>query len=240
MTADQLSPKHEQRLNDSTPHESGEPSSLWKAAYENAGYIAAGAAVAAAGVGLAFATRGLAAELSPFVARNVLLVEDGPLGAAMEATLKGNSWLSRLAAPNVTRVSGITSIEPFTAQAPNGASIALNPAQFDVALVNGASMSGAVNPVALTAKLSEHNVTTIATSLATKMNEEMLANGASVAVPKGTVLPALLDKTLNLKTAVMNPGRLQANIVELTEQLKVEGNPLRKLAKETLLKHMQT
>lgn len=235
MSNDKLVSQPERPIANSPSSESSEQSSLWKTAYEHPGYVVAGVAAAAVGVGVALATRGLAAEISPFVAKNILLVEDGPYGAALEATLKENrSFLSWLTGPNVTRVSGISSLEPFTATTTDGASMVLDPSKFNVALVNGNSMPGAVDAGALAGKLRDNNVTTIATSLTKDMNNEMVANGAALAVQKGTVLPALMDGTLDLRTAVINPERVQVDVSRLSERLLDRSDLLRKRAGDRL------
>jgi len=200
---------------------------LWQDVYENPGKTAMVAGAVVLGAAALYASRGL------FI-KDVLLVEDTPyMGQAMKSALETNG-------ERVTWITGISSAKPLTGTTLEGKNLVLDMSRFKIALVDGELVDSEMQGDAVVHALRHDGISSIGTSSVPEINNLMLANGASVAAPKATIVSALVDNSLDLRTAVRTPASEQVRLDALTDQLKgPTGKALRQKGNQFLMNFLQ-
>lgn len=209
--------------------EAGE--AFFKDAYAHPSKTALEIGGVALGAAALYAGRNQIARLLPKMSKDVLLVEDTPyMGKAFKSALESNG-------ERVTWVTGFKSANPLTATTLEGKEFVLNPAKYKVAFVDGSLDGSYLQGEHVVDALRHSGLRTIGTSTVDEVNASMIANGATLAAPKSTVISALANNQMDLKMAGRAPGALQQSLNSLTEQLHTPaGEALRKKAGQLLTK----
>lgn len=200
MSLENITPTSEYMLS-ARPKEEPQSHSLWQSAYEHKNAIALGL-IAAGGL---YASKGALSRLIAPAGRDVLLIEDTPYIAK---TVKG---LIEEQGHNVTWVTGVKQLKPFTAIGPDGGDLALNLNRFRFAVVDG-NLDGALKGPDIVGTLARHRIASIAMSTDETINSAMRTNGAIADAPKPVFLTSLANGQLKIQDALASSKGLQRRL----------------------------
>jgi hypothetical protein len=183
--------------------------SLWHTACDNPWATAAVVGGLAAGTALLVASRGRLASALGLARPNVLIIEDTPfMGRALQ-------WTAEEQGTRATWITGVKSLNPFTAMREGGETLPLNLRRFNMALVDG-QLPGELQGPNIVGELARNRVFSIGMSSVDSMNAEMIQNGAQIAARKPVVFSALVDGKLNLRQVLGSSQQTQSYLDSLS------------------------
>lgn len=188
-------------------------------------------AVAAAGGAICYAARrGHLDAVLPWRKPGVLLIEDTPgMGRAFKEVLTNNGH-------EVTWVTGIKSLKPFTGVTVDGAEVALCNTRLKIALVDGNLGKNHATGAELIRTLTDNKFVSIGTSTVDKLNAEMLERGAMMVARKPMLYAGIMGRHIDLKATLYAPEKAKSGLERFIADFnKARLAPLREKADERLM-----